>query len=153
MAVKEAGDQQQLTPELLPPVACGALRSQIGHPAVPYPYIRLGQQPAVRLGVTVSRLRSVNVLICWVVAAVVVSYVGIINFIGLVAPHIVRRFLGNNYCYLIPGSALMGAVLLLLGDLVARNVVAPVVLPIGAITSFLGAPLFLYLLFKGRNRS
>lgn len=118
-----------------------------------YNALESGEQTAVSLGVNVSRLRIVNVLICSVVAAVVVSYVGIINFIGLVAPHIVRRFLGNNYCYLIPGSALMGAVLLLLGDLVARNVVAPVVLPIGAITSFLGAPLFLYLLFKGRNRS
>lgn len=118
-----------------------------------YNALESGEQTAVSLGVDVGRLRIVSVLLCSVVAAVVVSYVGIINFIGLVAPHIVRRFLGNNCCYLIPGSALMGAVLLLLGDLVARNVVAPVVLPIGAITSFLGAPLFLYLLFKGRNRS
>ena len=117
-----------------------------------YNALESGEQTAVSLGVNVSRLRIVNVLLCSVVAAVVVSYVGIINFIGLVAPHMVRRFLGDNHCYLIPGSALMGAVLLLLGDLAARNVAAPVVLPIGAITSFLGAPLFLYLLFKGRNR-
>ena len=117
-----------------------------------YNALESGEQTAVSLGVNVGRLRIVSVLLCSVVAAVVVSYVGVINFIGLVAPHMVRRFLGDNHCYLIPGSALMGAVLLLLGDLAARNAAAPVVLPIGAITSFLGAPLFLYLLFKGRNR-
>ena len=117
-----------------------------------YNALESGEQTAVSLGVNVGRLRIVSVLLCSVVAAVVVSYVGIINFIGLVAPHMVRRFLGDNHCCLIPGSALMGAVLLLLGDLAARNAAAPVVLPIGAITSFLGAPLFLYLLFKGRNR-
>lgn len=117
-----------------------------------YNALESGEQTAVSLGVNVGWLRIVSVLLCSVVAAAVVSYVGIINFIGLVAPHMVRRFLGDNHCYLIPGSALMGAVLLLLGDLAARNAAAPVVLPIGAITSFLGAPLFLYLLFKGRNR-
>ena len=117
-----------------------------------YNALESGEQTAVSLGVNVGRLRIVSVLLCSVVAAVVVSYVGVINFIGLVAAHMVRRFLGDNHCYLIPGSALVGAVLLLLGDLAARNAAAPVVLPIGAITSFLGAPLFLYLLFKGRNR-
>lgn len=117
-----------------------------------YNALESGEQTAVSLGVNVHALRIAGVLASSVVASVVVSYVGVINFIGLVAPHIVRRFLGNNYCYLIPGSALMGAVLLLLGDLLARLVIAPVVLPIGAITSFLGAPLFLYMLFKGRNR-
>ena len=117
-----------------------------------YNALESGEQTAVSLGVNVGGLRLTNMLACSLVASVVVSYVGIINFIGLVAPHIVRRFLGNNYCYLIPGSALMGAILLLLGDLAARGVAAPVVLPIGAITSFLGAPLFLWMLFKGRNR-
>ena len=63
----------------------------------------------------------------------------------------VRRFTGNDYRFLIPGSALGGAALLLIGDLVSRSVLSPVVLPIGAITSFLGAPLFLYLLFRGRD--
>ena len=74
------------------------------------------------------------------------------SFIGLVAPHIVRMVVGNNHVYLIPGSVLGGAALLLLGDLFARTVISPVILPIGAITSFLGGPLFLYLLFKGGKK-
>ena len=76
-----------------------------------------------------------------------------IGFIGLVAPHIVRMVVGNNYIYLIPGSVLAGAALLLLSDLAARVVIMPVILPIGALTAFLGGPLFLYLLFKGRGRT
>ena len=74
---------------------------------------------------------------------------GIISFVGLVAPHIMRRFVGNDYRYLIPGSAVAGALLLVLADTFGKTVIAPVVLPIGAITSFLGAPMFLFLLFKG----
>ena len=68
---------------------------------------------------------------------------------GLLAPHIMRRFIGNDYRFLLPTSALTGAVLLLTADTFGRLIVAPIILPIGAITSFLGAPLFLYLLFKG----
>ena len=86
------------------------------------------------------------------VAAVAVSFVGIISFVGLVAPHVMRRFVGNDYRFLIPASAAAGAVLLLLADTFGRLVVAPIILPIGAITSFLGAPVFLYLLFKGVSR-
>ena len=75
-----------------------------------------------------------------------------VGFIGLVAPHIVRQAIGSNHTFLIPGSMLTGAALLLLGDLVARTAASPIQLPIGAITSFLGGPLFLYLLFKGNKR-
>lgn len=116
-----------------------------------YNALYAGEQTAVSLGVNVKVTRILNLLICSFVAAIIVSHVGLISFIGLVAPHITRRLVGENYCYLIPGSALLGGTLLLYGDLVARVVVSPVILPIGAITSFLGAPLFLYLLFKGRK--
>ena len=91
--------------------------------------------------------------ICSLLAAVAVSFVGIISFIGLVAPHIIRKFVGNDYRYLIPGSAIAGALLLVLADLVSRIVMAPVILPIGALTSFLGAPMFLFLLFKGGKKN
>lgn len=94
----------------------------------------------------------VNILLCCLTASVIVSYIGLINFIGLVAPHIVRLVVGNNHVYLLPSSAMAGALLLLLGDLFARVVISPVILPIGAITSFLGGPLFLYLLFKGGKK-
>lgn len=111
-----------------------------------------GEETAASLGINVGRLTMVNTMLCCVTASVIVSYIGLINFIGLVAPHIVRLVVGNNHVYLLPGSAMAGALLLLLGDLFARVVVSPVVLPIGAITSFLGGPLFLYLLFKGGRK-
>ena len=112
-----------------------------------------GEETAVSLGINVKRLILMNMLLCCLTSSVIVSNVGLISFIGLVAPHIVRMVVGNNHVYLIPGSILGGATLLLLGDLFARTVISPVILPIGAITSFLGGPLFLYLLFKGGKRS
>ena len=111
-----------------------------------------GEETAVSLGVNVKRLTLVSMVLCCLCSSVVVSNVGLISFIGLVAPHIVRMVVGNNHIYLIPGSVLGGAALLLLGDLFARTVISPVILPIGAITSFLGGPLFLYLLFKGGKK-
>ncbi len=111
-----------------------------------------GEETAISLGINVKRLTLVNMVLCCLCSSVVVSQVGLISFIGLVAPHIVRMVVGNNHVYLIPGSVLGGATLLLLGDLLARTVISPVILPIGAITSFLGGPLFLYLLFKGGKR-
>ena len=111
-----------------------------------------GEETAKGLGVNVEGMRLIGMLICSLTASTIVSFIGIINFIGLIAPHLIRRFIGNDYRYLLPSSALIGSLLLLLSDTAARLVVAPVILPIGAITSFLGAPLFLYLLFKGVNR-
>jgi iron complex transport system permease protein len=111
-----------------------------------------GEETAISLGINVKRLTLVGMILCCLTSSVVVSCVGLISFIGLVAPHIVRMVVGNNHVYLIPGSVLGGATLLLLGDLFARTVISPVILPIGAITSFLGGPLFLYLLFKGGKK-
>ena len=111
-----------------------------------------GEETAVSLGINVKRLTLVGMVLCCLSSSVIVSNIGLISFIGLVAPHIVRMAVGNNHVYLIPGSILGGATLLLLGDLFARTVISPVILPIGAITSFLGGPLFLYLLFKGGKK-
>ena len=111
-----------------------------------------GEETAISLGVNVKRLTLMGLVLCCLCSSVVVSNVGLISFIGLVAPHIVRMVVGNNHVYLIPGSILGGATLLLMGDLFARTVISPVILPIGAITSFLGGPLFLYLLFKGGKK-
>lgn len=111
-----------------------------------------GTETAISLGINVQRLTILNMLLCCLTTSVIVANVGLIGFIGLVAPHIVRMVVGNNHVYLIPGSILTGATILLLSDLFARVVISPVILPIGAITSFLGGPLFLYLLFKGGQR-
>lgn len=111
-----------------------------------------GEETAVSLGIHVRQLTLTNMVLCCLTCSIIVSNVGLINFIGLVAPHIVRMVVGNNHVYLIPGSILAGAALLLLGDLIARVAIMPIILPIGAITSFLGGPLFLYLLFKGGRK-
>lgn len=108
-----------------------------------------GEETAKGLGVHVKRLRMTGMFVGSLTAATIVSYVGIINFVGLIAPHLIRKFVGNDYRYLLPASAMTGALLLLASDILARLAVSPIILPIGAITSFLGAPLFLYLLFKG----
>lgn len=84
--------------------------------------------------------------------ACVVSFVGIVGFVGLVAPHMMRKVGGSAHEYLLPASAAAGAALLLASDLLARLVAAPVVLPVGAIMSFVGAPMFVYLLFREKGR-
>lgn len=75
-----------------------------------------------------------------------------IGFIGLIGPQIMIRIVGSDYRFLIPSSALLGAVILLIADTVARTIISPVVLPVGAITSLLGGPMFLYLLMRGDRR-
>jgi iron complex transport system permease protein len=117
-----------------------------------YNALQSGEATAKGLGVNTDRLLLGSMVVCSLTSSVIVSYIGIINFIGLVAPHLMRRVVGSDYRYLLPASALMGSCLLLLSDTVARLAVQPIILPIGAITSFLGAPLFLYLIFKGGKR-
>ena len=86
------------------------------------------------------------------ITAVTVSFLGMIGFIGLIAPQIMRRIIGEDHRFLIPASALAGAAVLLISDTLARTLISPVVLPVGAITSLLGGPMFLYILMKGKLR-
>lgn len=118
-----------------------------------YNAMESGADTAKSLGVNTHAIMLMSMGICSLLAAVAVSFVGIISFIGLVAPHIIRKFVGNDHRYLIPGSAITGALLLVLADLISRTIMAPVILPIGALTSFLGAPMFLFLLFKGGKKN
>lgn len=110
-----------------------------------------GDRNATALGLNAHRLRIILLVLISLMAASVVCFTGIIGFIGLVAPHIVRIFLGSDNRYLIPASAAFGAVLLMVSDLVSRVIIAPTFLPVGVITAFIGCPLFLYLLIKQRN--
>ena len=114
--------------------------------------LQWGDEVAQSLGVRVKHLRIIGMILSSLAVAVITTFLGIIGFIGLIAPHIARFFVGNDYRFLIPSSALLGALLLLLSDIIARTLMAPVILPVGIITSFLGAPLFLYLLIKGSKR-
>lgn len=114
-----------------------------------YNAMESGADTAKSLGVNVDRVMVISMLAASFAASVAVAFVGIISFVGLIAPHMIRKFIGSDYRYLLPASAAVGALLLLISDTFGRLIVAPVILPIGAITSFLGAPMFLYLLFKG----
>lgn len=110
-----------------------------------------GADTAKSLGVKVGSLILISMALCSLMAAVSTAFVGCISFIGLIAPHMARRFVGNDHRFLIPASALMGAVVLVLAELTSRVIVAPSILPIGALTSFLGAPVFLYMIFRRRG--
>ncbi|HIH93915.1 TPA: iron ABC transporter permease, partial [Methanosarcina acetivorans] len=77
---------------------------------------------------------------------------GVIGFVGLICPHMVRRLIGDDQRYLIPGSAVMGGLLLLISDTAARLIIAPYVLPVSVLTAFMGAPTFIYLLIRGYQR-
>lgn len=111
-----------------------------------------GSETAKGLGVNVEGTRQWGMFFASLITATVVSFLGIIAFIGLVAPHLVKRLIGGDNRFLIPASGVMGALLLLAADTLARRIIAPVVLPVGAVTSFLGAPLFLYLLVRGAKQ-
>jgi iron complex transport system permease protein len=112
----------------------------------------LGEAEAGHLGIQIERLkRRVIVLVALAVGAAV-STAGIIGFIGVVVPHVVRLLLGPDHRYVLPGSALLGASLLIGADVVARTVVAPAELPLGIVTAVLGAPCFLRLLLRQRRQ-
>jgi iron complex transport system permease protein len=111
-----------------------------------------GEAAAESLGLEVNRARLIIIIGASLAAAAAVSTSGIIGFVGLIAPHGVRLFTGPAHRRLLPGSALAGALMLVLADTLARTIAAPVEIPLGIITSLAGAPFFLYLLAKqGRN--
>ncbi len=111
----------------------------------------LGESEARHLGIPVERLRRWVILLAALAVGVSVASVGVIGFVGLVVPHIVRLMLGPDHRWLLPGSALLGAALLSLADLAARMVVEPQELPVGVLTAVLGAPFFLFLVVQRRR--
>lgn len=114
--------------------------------------LALGERPARHLGVDVERLRIVLVLVIALLTAAAVSVAGIISFVGLVVPHLLRMAAGPGHRFLVPGSALLGAAVLLAADLAARTVAAPAELPLGVLTALLGSPFFFWLLRRTRRR-
>ncbi|CAM3924538.1 FecCD family ABC transporter permease [Ectopseudomonas alcaliphila] len=111
----------------------------------------LGESEARHLGFDVERLKRELVFCTALGVGAAVAAAGLIGFIGLVVPHLMRLLVGPDHRLLLPASALAGASLLLLADLVARLALAPAELPIGIVTALIGAPFFLYLLVRGRN--
>lgn len=110
----------------------------------------LGESEARHLGFDVERIKLELVLCTALGVGAAVAAAGLIGFIGLVVPHLMRLLVGPDHRVLLPASLLAGASLLLLADLVARLLLAPAELPIGIVTALLGAPFFLYLLLRGR---
>jgi iron complex transport system permease protein len=108
--------------------------------------LMIGEEEAVYLGVNVNRLKWIVLSINVVIVAVSTAFTGVISFVGLIVPHILRMLLGADNRYLIIGSAFMGAIILSLADLIARFVLRPAELPIGIVTSAVGVPVFIYLL-------
>ncbi len=105
-----------------------------------------GEQQAASLGVEVTRMRMLLFLLSSLLTAAAVTHAGNIGFVGLVAPHLFRLWGGSDHRVLLPGAMLVGGILLLLSDTLARTVIAPQQLPVGTLTAIIGVPLFLYLL-------
>lgn len=105
-----------------------------------------GEETARQLGVNVEQTKVVCLVTVSLLVGLVVSFSGLIGFVGLIVPHLVRMILGSDHRILIPAAALGGAVFLVAADTLARTVISPGELPVGVITAFLGAPFFLYLL-------
>lgn len=112
----------------------------------------LGDEVAESLGVNTGRIKMIIILMATVLTGVVVSVSGVIGFIGLVVPHIVRSFIGSRHIRLIPAVILSGGLFTMLADLVSRIIIEPQELPIGIISALIGGPFFLYLIKKNRTR-
>ena len=110
--------------------------------------LQLGEPEAFRLGVDVQKLKYIIILTCAASVGASVALSGMIGFVGLIVPHLTRLLGGVNHNYVLPGSALMGAALMIIADLIARIIIQPAELPIGLITSAIGSPFFLWLIFK-----
>lgn len=110
-----------------------------------------GDESATALGVNVGRLRLISGLAITLISASIISFTGVIGFVGLVAPHIARLLVGGDHRVLLPLTALLGSALLVLADLVGRTVASPVVIPVGIVVSFIGVPVFLYLILRSRR--
>ncbi|WP_049870082.1 FecCD family ABC transporter permease [Dickeya fangzhongdai] len=119
--------------------------------ASPLNLLQLGDEEAHYLGVDVHRTRRRVVILCAVLVAAAVSVSGIIAFVGLITPHLMRLLLGADHRWLLPGASLGGALLLLLADTLARTLVVPAEMPVGLLTSLIGGPWFLWLILRRQH--
>ncbi len=111
-----------------------------------------GDQVAGSLGINVHRFRMHCILLTSLLTASIVAFYGIIAFVGLIIPHIIRILIGNDARFLVPASLVLGTMFMLLCDMLSRSLFSPLVIPVGIVTSILGAPLFVLLLIKGNKR-
>ncbi|MBG9737818.1 FecCD family ABC transporter permease [Paenibacillus alvei] len=119
--------------------------------ARPLNLLALGERQASHLGLHVERTKWVVLLTATMITAAAVSVSGVIGFVGLVVPHLLRLIVGPDYRYLIPLSAIGGAIYVMWADTIARTAFAPTEIPLGVVTAFLGAPFFAYLLMRNKR--
>ncbi|MFL0245777.1 FecCD family ABC transporter permease [Candidatus Clostridium stratigraminis] len=112
----------------------------------------LGEESAQNLGVEVYKVKVILIAVSTIIVGAVVSFSGIIGFVGLIIPHVVRLALGSDNRIVVPFSASMGAIFLILCDTLARSIVPPAEIPVGIVTSIFGVPFFLYLLMKNKKK-
>lgn len=110
--------------------------------------LALGDEVAYSLGISTEKLRMLLIIISSVLAGAAISVAGVINFVGLIVPHISRLLVGSDYRYLLPTSVLMGSLMVMVCDTIGRVVILPGEMPVGIIIAFIGAPFFLFLLRK-----
>ena len=115
--------------------------------------IQLGDVEASRLGINIKKVRFGVIISSAVVVGISVALSGMIGFVGLVVPHLVRILGGVNHIYVLIGSAIFGSILMVISDMMCRIIISPAELPVGLITSGLGSPFFLWLIFKMRTKN
>lgn len=113
--------------------------------------LRLGEDRAASFGIDVRRLRLTSLLRISLLAALAVSFVGTISFIGLIAPHIARRLFGEDHRFYLPGSALIGAMVLSVASIASKNLASGIIVPVGIVTSLVGVPFFLAVVLRRQN--
>lgn len=113
----------------------------------------LGERSAAHLGVRVERTRWIVLSVSTLITAAAVSVAGVIGFVGLVIPHMIRLMTGPDYRIIVPLSAIGGAIYVIWADTLARTLLSPTEIPLGVVTAFLGAPFFIYLLRKNKDRN
>jgi len=114
--------------------------------------ITLGDKDAFYLGIDVTRLRQRIIVLTAIIVGVGVALTGIVAFVGLVVPHLIRLTSSSNHAVVIPGSAILGAILVLIADGVGRTIISPAELPIGILTALLGGPFFIYLIIHQKGK-
>jgi iron complex transport system permease protein len=110
----------------------------------------LGEAEAFHMGIAVERLKQTAIVLVALAAGAAVSVSGVIGFVGIVVPHLLRLLIGPGHRLLLPAAACFGALVLLVADTLARTLAAPAELPVGIVTAILGAPFFLFLLLRQR---
>ena len=107
-----------------------------------------GEDQAKLLGLNVRKFKAIMMVIASVLTSVCVAFVGVIGFVGLIVPHACRMLLGSDHRLIMPASIVLGACLMLFADIIARVVISPLELPVGAITALIGTPVFAYMLVR-----